>query len=89
MICLSREDSDEYETLSMFSVFREYPERCRLIMKSDILKESINGILFSAHQSLCLELFDVLGGGNINISTHPSPHGTFKVCFDDSKEFLF
>mmetsp|Transcript_11100 Transcript_11100/g.16908 ORF Transcript_11100/g.16908 Transcript_11100/m.16908 type:complete len:312 (+) Transcript_11100:74-1009(+) len=77
--CLTAEDSHIHTQglgdthVTMFSVFREYEESCRLIFRADPLREAIH------------ELFEVLGGGDVTISASTEPP-VFKVCVQGSKD---
>lgn len=54
-------------TEDMFTVFREAPESCRLIVKSDALRDVMHGACNITYQELlmCVEINDVHGGGPI------------------------
>lgn len=45
MQCVENDESDEESSRSMLESFRSSPEQCQIIIKSEILADSIEGIL--------------------------------------------
>lgn len=65
IMCLAGENEGGVhgeEALSMFSVFREHTENCRLIMQAESFREAT------------AELFNVVGGGDVTLSVTPGSH---------------